>query len=389
MTSELSLRRFSTSDAQIRRSHPVGRLYRQNSCNPRPNTAPAESPASPPSLTSTGIVSLFKRLRSSSVLATSPEECEESCGKPRRESEERTVRNIYRRPSRRNRNKPKVSSVGELRRKQFAGTSRSEAWEDDDDADDDEQTPPTKAALTFTSSDTSSIARKSSILRRPRSKSMPAVSNRPKAPPKEKKKPQKCQKQTSFRENVEVIYYDEHGTAVSNLSCMSEKLKTSSNEDLFEEEICDINKNCLEGLHGPVQRSGDGDKSGGDVTGDDVDEEPRRTVRRSEEETAPSTLVSCCLSGVVVHPKSGAGRPLRGIRLKIEIDEQCIRTRTKVKVLSSGTSVLVMTYKDVEGGVDQEETIERIDLPVVIDPYSVKAQVKTNGSLTVEAPIKN
>jgi hypothetical protein len=290
-------------------------------------------------------------------------------------SEERTVRNIYRRPSRRNKGKPRVNSVCELKRKQFARSSRSECWEDDGDE------VPAKPALTFTTSDTSSIVRKSSILRRPRSKSVPAVSHRNRAPVQEGGN-KKCVKQTSFREDVEVIYYDEEGTPVSNLSCQSEKLKSSCEElELHNEDLCDINKNCLEGPNGPVVKHKE-------------EREEKEEEAQKDEETRPrdikgsataSTLVSCCLSGVVVHPSDG-GRPLRGICIKIEIDKDCIRNRTKVKVLSSGASVLVMTYK--EGRGDLEETIERIDLPVTIDPYSVKAQVKANGSLTVEAPIK-
>lgn len=403
MTSGIALRRFSTSDANVHR--PIIRLQRQSSCHHHVRTPSSgdsdSSPTSPPSSSRSSFKGLFRRLRSQSSStsrgghsdseATNETRSHAAVRKTKSDGQEQTVRNIYRRPSRRTKHKPQVSTMGELRRKQFAGVGDEWGTHEEHESDENGKGENEEAASKSDAHPASTQGR-GSILRRPRSKSVPSVpqSRKTERTRENSVSPRTVsQKQTSFCENVEVIYYDENATPVSNLLSQNEKLK--NNEEINNGyHCCDINKNCLEGLHGPVMKHS---RNESDVLGDDysVITNPKKSWQQKSTETeAESTLISCSLSGVVFHPKSGGG-PQRGIRLRIEIDNLCMRNRTKVKVLSGGTSVLVMTYKSESGlGNDRiQENIERINLPVTIDPYSVKAQVKTNGMLLIEAPLRS
>ena len=81
----------------------------------------------------------------------------------------------------------------------------------------------------------------------------------------------------------------------------------------------------------------------------------------------------------------------RGLRVMVELEDVFLGNKTTVKALSGGRTLMIVANSSVNASsmTGQKEIVDRIDLPVTIDPFAVKAKTPRSGHLCIEAPVRH
>jgi hypothetical protein len=101
-------------------------------------------------------------------------------------------------------------------------------------------------------------------------------------------------------------------------------------------------------------------------------------------------LVKCIDSDIASYTDYHGNRYKR-LHMKMFVDDCCVKSKTSVKALSGGNSVIVQLYLRDMQHADMKQTIPgmcleaKMPLPLQIDPYSVKVRVHEDGILTLSA----
>lgn len=172
-------------------------------------------------------------------------------------------------------------------------------------------------------------------------------------------------KSAHFKENVDVIYYDQQERPTSSAARDQEKLKDEKNSaGNITERTSQIRCNLHpEGAcNKEMFKNPDSDFEKKIVTSKPIFEGKEVNIVRDE---------------------NGGFK----WKLFVPIGVDFIRNRTSVKALSGGKKLILMAYKfdKCEGGVHQY--VERLSLPHPIDAYGVKATMDKDGNLKISAPL--
>lgn len=95
---------------------------------------------------------------------------------------------------------------------------------------------------------------------------------------------------------------------------------------------------------------------------------------------------------VTVTSSADLGDLLRAVIYVTDRRSMAADVRTVVRAMSDGWAIVVTTYaatqsSESEGKGHEPERIEKIALPVQVDPFSMKALVQRQGPLVIEAPV--
>ncbi len=208
---------------------------------------------------------------------------------------------------------------------------------------------------------------------RPRAQTMPASKNpilkdRSKDPALPS--PGKSRKQFCFKKEVDVFYFDGQWDMIRSKSMdMPRDLVTlKGEEDGSKLASKHENQNPFHWLPSVIKK-------------------PIPISRHNGKKAIPG-IASTAMKIQPYIDKHGQRR--QKLYLKLEIDDRCVKDRTSVKALSSGTALVVKLYqneaKDGGSAIVRERT-ERLELPAPVDPYLVKAQLHRSGDLEVYAPL--
>ena len=203
-------------------------------------------------------------------------------------------------------------------------------------------------------------------------------------------------KQTSFKEEVDIYRYDKRDVPASAASTSKDSQKLKDNSHLAVEGKLQVPEQHACEHTTTKEEDSTESSSKDDVTAGD----PQCSAKDSPKEEKTPRRTS---SG------SGSGSMFRArkIELLTEIEGACdsmrlilclsdgyVKSRTTVKALSGGYSLIVSSeqqrgaQENHDGDKDEANySEERINLPLKVDPYSVKAFMHTSGSLIIDAPI--
>ncbi|ELU05152.1 hypothetical protein CAPTEDRAFT_228138 [Capitella teleta] len=254
-----------------------------------------------------------------------------------KEEDAKVKRNIYRRPNSRAVFNQRLSPGGLTDASRNPGRRKSDPIND----------PPNEP------SQVAPLPSEANSYRRPRSCSMPAVCHGQGLQRRmEKVKLDEMRKQTTFQEDISIVYYEED----------------EFNERLVQaDEIDDI-----------IDEASSSDEAGPSTP------ETRRSTTNLDEGT--SVRPGECKS-IDIPAHFSLGKTRRGLRIMMEIDESCVRRKTCVRAMSGGKTLVVLSYKpQSEGHLTEHKDV--INLPVNIDPFSVKANMLKSGHLCIQAPLR-
>lgn len=176
-------------------------------------------------------------------------------------------------------------------------------------------------------------------------------------------------KSARFRENVDIIYYDQRERPTSCATRDKERLKDECDtsprltEAVVSAECPVHGKHCHDALAM--------DTAGGDTQGNFL----TRPIFHSK-------------SLEIIKGEDGAFR----WKMYVPIGSEFIRNKTSVKALSGGRKLILMAYKlgETEDGENYlHQYIEKLHLPHSIDAYAVKATMDKEGNLKINAPIQD
>jgi hypothetical protein len=175
--------------------------------------------------------------------------------------------------------------------------------------------------------------------RRQRSCSMPAVCH----PQGFRRRAEDIKKQTTFQEDISIVYYE---------------------EDELAERV--------------VQSEDD------EVTSDEVST-PETSRSTTELDKCVDVRPGDCKE-IHIPPHFTLGKTRKGLRIMMEVDAGCVRRKTCVRAMSGGRTLVVLTYKEEQDVLTEHKDV--INLPVNIDPFSVKANMLRSGHLCIQAPLR-
>ncbi|ELT94786.1 hypothetical protein CAPTEDRAFT_208370 [Capitella teleta] len=167
-------------------------------------------------------------------------------------------------------------------------------------------------------------------------------------------------KQTSFKEQVDVQYFDRN-RLVSRGS-----LKLKGEEKYLRKQRA---------MEQQKASSADESDSGSSVNGGG-----------SAQGTATESVSKVKSVFLYKTQQPEDGRVKKMLSLIIEINRSYRRHKALVKAMSNGKAMLVLVSEDLDS-VEEIRYIEKILLPLRIDPHSVTACVHQNGVLVIEAEV--
>lgn len=174
-------------------------------------------------------------------------------------------------------------------------------------------------------------------------------------------------KQFCFKEDVDVIYYDE-GEQTNEFTAKNlDRLKIASDIQENTESKSSLGKNCdTMFIEAPLDS-----------------DEPLNCVAVSNLILHKEMKVMPCIDS------KGCRR--QTLRILIKSHEHCLKDRTSVKALSGGSSIVVTLHRKQNTECDSplERHVEKLLLPVIVDPYKIKAHLHKTGELEINAPLKD
>ena len=227
-------------------------------------------------------------------------------------------------------------------------------------------------------------------------------------------------KQTSFKENVKIIHYDdaENMTITDSGPLREEKTycprpegKATSGE-VFTTEL-ETSVRSVSGASliagGSSSKSGETGTREGQPNVENIDlllEEARKHAQTFAGRcgTGPTSGDNNQQTGIVGSITSifnsknleflpgtvaaGGSQKQSRIRLLLRLGQGFIHSQTTVKALSGGSSLIVVTYRSSlasDGSIRLHQYREKLALPVKVDPYSMRAFMQKTGELHIEA----
>ena len=218
-------------------------------------------------------------------------------------------------------------------------------------------------------------------------------------------------KRACFRENVDVFYYDTDEKPTETESRDFEKLKDDDSVTSDDTTTDDLSSDG--GGSAPPQSSSP------PLSSPSRQPKPFVTATSHKNNYSKGNVVVarnlCFKQEIELVPnaedahESLIRRELRRLAVVVQIEETCIKQLTSVKAMSGGRTIIVVTHRPAgleattPGGATNRiyghnqgsapsmvlvQHVDKLRLPVMIDPYSVKAHIHKDWTLKIEAPVR-